>query len=303
MGQPVRFVITIEFAGEEIGGVAGRSTVRTAALDELFQAIKATLDQICDNLALVQRDDGMLLDGVVKLHTLSPSVLAFITTLGAGLRGQWLTAQQYLLRDVVFNGTGTFICSSAHTSGVFATDLAAGKWITISDTASFIASGIVFTPAAGITAIDVQAALAELDDEAAKKAANLSDLASLPAARAALAIEQCFGIAVGDEITAISTGTSKITFRIPFDCHLNSVRGSLGTVGTTLTTVDVNRNGTSLLTAKLTIDANEKSSSTAAAPVTYVNQDLIADDEITIDIDTAGAGGKGLKVYLNVRGI
>ena len=110
---------------------------------------------------------------------------------------------------------------------------------------------------------------------------------------------EVIGIAVSDEETALTTGTAKVTFRMPFAMTLTAVRASLSTASTSgLPTFDINEGGTTILSTKLTIDANEKTSTTAAtAPV--ISDTALADDaEITIDIDVAGTGAKGAKVYL-----
>lgn len=106
-------------------------------------------------------------------------------------------------------------------------------------------------------------------------------------------------IAVGDETTAITTGTAKITFRMPYAFTLTAVRASLTTVSSSgIPTVDIKENGSTILSTKLTIDASEKTSTTAATPVVISDPALADDAEITIDIDVAGTGAAGLKVYL-----
>ena len=40
----------------------------------------------------------------------------------------WATTTAYILGDAVTNSGTTYVCTEAHTSGTFATDLAAGKW-------------------------------------------------------------------------------------------------------------------------------------------------------------------------------
>jgi len=108
--------------------------------------------------------------------------------------------------------------------------------------------------------------------------------------------------AVSDETTALTAGTAKGTFRMPYGFTLTDVRASLTTAGTgaALVTVDINKNGTSILSTKITIDATEKTSTTAAtAPV--ISDTALADDaEITIDIDQIDTDGvsAGLKVYM-----
>ncbi len=117
----------------------------------------------------------------------------------------------------------------------------------------------------------------------------------------ATAKTQCIAIACSDETTDLETGTAKATFRMPYAFTLTDVRASVTTAPTGATlTVDINEGGTTILSTKITIDASEKTSTTAAtAPV--VSDSALADDaEITIDIDQIGStvAGTGLKVYL-----
>ncbi len=107
--------------------------------------------------------------------------------------------------------------------------------------------------------------------------------------------------AASDETTALTTGTAKVTFRLPHAMTLTGVRASLTTAQTSgsIFTVDINENGTSVLSTKLTIDNNEKTSVTAATPAVISDSVLADDSEITIDIDQIGDGtAKGLKITL-----
>jgi hypothetical protein len=73
-------------------------------------------------------------------------------------------------------------------------------------------------------------------------------------------------IACSDETTNLTTGTAKVTFRMPYAMTLSSVRASVNTAptGSTLI-VDINEGGNSILSTKLSIDASEKTSTTAAS--------------------------------------
>ena len=108
-------------------------------------------------------------------------------------------------------------------------------------------------------------------------------------------------IACSDETTALTAGTAKVTFRMPYAMTLTSVRASVTTAptGSTLT-VDINDGGTTILSTKLTIDVSEKTSTTAATPAVISDTALASDAEITIDIDSVGStvAGAGLKVTL-----
>ena len=112
---------------------------------------------------------------------------------------------------------------------------------------------------------------------------------------------QSFVLACSDETTDLSTGT-KLTFRMPYAFTVSAVRASLTTVatGATLLTVDINEAGTTILSTKITIDASEYTSTTAATPAVISDTALADDAQMTIDIDAVGntTTGKGLKVYI-----
>lgn len=91
---------------------------------------------------------------------------------------------------------------------------------------------------------------------------------------------------------AISAGTAKTTFRMPYAMTVTAVRASLTTAQTSgnIFTVDINDGGTSILSTKLTIDNGEKTSTTAATPAVISDTALADDAEITIDVDQIGDG-------------
>jgi len=108
-------------------------------------------------------------------------------------------------------------------------------------------------------------------------------------------------LAVSDETTALTTGTGKITFRMPHAMTLTEVRASLTTAQASgnIFTVDINEGGFSILSTKLTIDNNEKTSVTATTQPVISDTYLTDDTEITVDIDQIGNGtAKGLKITL-----
>lgn len=107
-----------------------------------------------------------------------------------------------------------------------------------------------------------------------------------------------------DETTAITAGTGKIAFHMPFAMTLTAVRGGLSTPQTSGSTftIDVNEGagaGTSILSTKITIDNTEETSITAAAQPVISDASLADGARITIDVDAVGDGtAKGGKVYL-----
>lgn len=111
---------------------------------------------------------------------------------------------------------------------------------------------------------------------------------------------------LSDQVTALTTGVNKVTCRMPFACKLTAKlpKASINTVSSSgIVTVDINKSGTSILGNKLTIDVGEKTSKDAAVPCSLVNTPTTFsdDEEITLDIDVAGTGAKGLVVTLYVE--
>lgn len=106
-------------------------------------------------------------------------------------------------------------------------------------------------------------------------------------------------VACGDETTETTTGT-KATFRVVGAKNLIGVRASLATAQASgdILTVDVLKNGVSVLGTLITIDNGEKTSVTAATPAVISTAAFADDDEVAIAVPQAGTGGAGLKVSL-----
>lgn len=106
-------------------------------------------------------------------------------------------------------------------------------------------------------------------------------------------------VALGDETTAITVGGAKVTFRMPYAFTVTEVRASLTTISSSgLPTFDINEAGASILSTTLTINASEKTSTTAVTAAVISDSALADDAEITIDVDVAGTGAAGAKIYL-----
>lgn len=174
MAQPTPYAPVTNFADDERGNAGGRSTVRTDRLDAELEAIEATTDGILGNLAIIQRDDGKLVDGLVEYYNLSAAARGALQATKWTARGLWTTATAYIVNDMVDVGGAAYICAIPHTSGVFAADYSAGKW-QIFVTANN-AGAQAFTPTATIAAINTQAAIEEVDTKL--RAATLPTLSA-----------------------------------------------------------------------------------------------------------------------------
>ena len=109
------------------------------------------------------------------------------------------------------------------------------------------------------------------------------------------------GYAISDETSDLTTGLAKTTFRTPFAMSITDVRASLTIASTGSNIVfDINEEGVSILSTKLSIDSGEKTSETATTPPVISDANLADDAEITIDIDQVGSvvAGAGAKIYL-----
>ena len=100
-------------------------------------------------------------------------------------------------------------------------------------------------------------------------------------------------VAFSDEATPITTGVKKVEFQMPnYATTLVDVSVSFGMAPTTSAiTIDLNEAGVSVLSTKLTVDATEKTSETAAIPRVISDTALAANAVMTIDVDSADTGG------------
>ena len=204
---------------------------------------------------------------------------------------------------ITFTTPATFTLSATAVSDI---------WITNADDAS----NITLTPASG-DAFFVDGATHGVDTTYAITPGNLVilsprttdsewDLLVIHVA----AVAESLSYAVSDETTVLTTGVAKTTFRMPYAFTLTEVRASVTTATgapspEALLTIDINENSgaspevvTSILSTKLTIDAGERTSTTATTAAVISDTSLADDAEMTIDIDVADGASTGLKVYL-----
>ena len=108
-----------------------------------------------------------------------------------------------------------------------------------------------------------------------------------------------------DAGTAVSVDTDIVgDLEFPFTGTITEIGAYTDDAGTTGTmTVDVNLNGTTLMTTnKITIDSTEKSSRTAATAPTLTTTAVTAGDLITVDIDAIHTTpANGLTIRLGIR--
>ena len=117
MGQPTPYTRTTNFTDYSTSNPSNPQ--QGTSLDAEFNDIKTTTDQIRSNLALLQRDDGLLTNKSVHAEALSTAVLTLIkaTENGYGVKGTWTASTAYAVGDLVDFSQATYLCFTAHTSG------------------------------------------------------------------------------------------------------------------------------------------------------------------------------------------
>ena len=138
MSQPTTYVRAFNFTNQQ--AVTPSTPLPADKLDLELNLVKTSLDETQANLRLVQRDDGALRNGSVGFDQFKAEVKT-----GFNPPSPWLTVTNYIARDTVFIDAAFYLCEVSHISGVFATDLVAGKWLLIADLSS-IPTGLPAVP-------------------------------------------------------------------------------------------------------------------------------------------------------------
>lgn len=103
-------------------------------LEAEFDSIKATVDVILTNLALLQRDDTKLKNQIVTPESFSQDALALTKASGFGIRGDWATGTVYAVNDIVNFNSATYLATVAHTAApAFTTNSA--NWLLLANAA------------------------------------------------------------------------------------------------------------------------------------------------------------------------
>ncbi|HKF94123.1 MAG TPA: hypothetical protein VKB96_05890 [Gammaproteobacteria bacterium] len=127
---------TVSFANEETNNVAGRSLVRTVALDTEFANVSSSITGIETNLRALQRDDNKIQDGIIEPYALSEQTRSLLAATGRAL-GNWAPGFAYLQNDAVEYAAIVYLCVIPHTSGI---SFDSGLWLPISGDGSSFAS-------------------------------------------------------------------------------------------------------------------------------------------------------------------
>lgn len=121
MPYPTPPAINTSYTAEEQS--IGNGTLPGQELDVDFASLTSAIEDTIDFLKGITRSDGKLANGIVTEDSLAASI-----RIGFDAPAPWATPALYTTRSTVFQGFGFYLCTIAHTSSVFATDLASGRW-------------------------------------------------------------------------------------------------------------------------------------------------------------------------------
>ena len=164
------------------------------------------------------------------------------------------------------------------------------------------ATGVSLLTATDVTAARATLGLgsAALSASSAFAAATHTHVATDITDQENLKVTESIIVAASDETTALTTGTGKMTFYVPYNFTISEVFiGNTAASSSGAVQVNVKKNGTTIFTTKPSIGASQNTSLSGSGSVAAVlsTTSLSKGDKMTIDIDTAGTTAAGLKVY------
>jgi hypothetical protein len=125
MAYPSIYDVTYSYTGFQQS--QGNNSFPGTQLDADLNGLESAIDGVSAFMKNVIRSDGKLNNGLVTFDSLSPS----LQTAGLTPADAWATGLTYLAKVSVIQAANLYRSTVTHTAGVFATDLAAGKWVLV----------------------------------------------------------------------------------------------------------------------------------------------------------------------------
>jgi hypothetical protein len=276
MSQPTAYAKQTNFVQYASNNTA--NPYPPASIDQEFDNLQTTLQQTLANIALLQRDDGLLQNGIVSIDALSEAVKTIIGSEGFNPRGAWNDGVAYSARDVVEFGTVTYVCVTSHVSNEsFVTDLAADRWIaltSITDAGDYIADAQGYANDA--QASEEAAVVAQTAAEAALADA-LAIYGSIVAVQdAQAAAEAAQAAAEAAQAAAETAKTAAETAETNAETAETNAASSASSASTSATTATTKASEASTSATNAATSATNASSSATAAAASETNAAVLA---------------------------
>lgn len=153
MAYPNIYGVTYSYTGFQQS--QGGNTFPGTQLDADLAGLQSSVSNLALFVTGVMRSDGALANGSVTYDSLSTS----LQTAGLAPSLAWVAGKQYFANGGAIINNGFYRATVAHVSGVFVTDLAAGKWVFVSTLLQGV-QGIQGPPGAPVATIAALRALA-----------------------------------------------------------------------------------------------------------------------------------------------
>jgi hypothetical protein len=214
----------IQTTYQSVEQALGDGSLPGQELDVDLAAIRASITQTIEFVKGITRSDGRLANGSVTSDTLASSLI-----IGFDPPAPWATGTAYTTKSTVFEGYGFYLCLTAHTSGVFATDLASQRWVLLAD----------LTPPGG--ALIASNNLSDLADTAnARTNLGLGTMATASATAYRTNVEQ--DLAFQPILTGLTASVAELNFTdgvtSPIQTQLNTLSSGKQAAGATLTSLE-----------------------------------------------------------------
>lgn len=158
----------------------------------------------------------------------------------------------------------------------------------------------------GIGTTSPYAALSVVGEAVARNFTATSTTATSTFAGPVAGLIETFCFALSDETTPLVTSSTTVTWRAPFEGTLINVRTSVAStsIGADIL-VNLKESGASVFSTRVSIDANEKTSRSAASAHAFSDTAFADDAEMTWEIDRVGTtqAGTGLKACAYLKRI
>jgi hypothetical protein len=230
-------------------------------LDVELANIAASIDSVVEAIKNVRRSDGAVKNDSIGYDQLKDEV-----DLGINAPTTWLTATTYVVGQTVYQNNGVYRCLISHTSGVFSTDLAAGRWSAVVDLSGSVnaaaasassASASASSAASSASSAATSASAADTAKTQAETARTDAQTAAAAAAASAAAgiydavqdVSANFSVVLADEgdLFRVNTASGNITATLPLISAVGDFKVAVAKITGDGNTVTINRSGSNTI--------------------------------------------------------